>query len=228
VDQELGKMLERLDDNTTVMVVSDHGAKKMDGGFCLNEWLIREGYLTLKSERPPAGTLTPIEKLEIDWSKTIAWGSGGYYGRLFLNVAGRESSGVIAQADYEKVRTEISDKLSAMVDHEGKPMHNISYRPQEIYKAVNNHAPDLIIYFGDLNWRSVGTLGHPDIYTFENDTGPDDANHAQDGLVIYYDPQRSLGGKAIDQAQLMDIAPTILRSMGQPIPAHMQGKCLEL
>lgn len=226
VDQELGKMIERLDDQTAVLVVSDHGAKKMDGGFCLNEWLRREGYLTLLEE-PPAGKVTPIEKLHVDWTRTVAWGSGGYYGRLFLNVAGREPNGIVAQADYERVRGEISDKLSAMVDHLGQPMHNISYRPEEIYKAVTNTAPDLIIYFGDLNWRSVGTMGHPDIYTFENDTGPDDANHAQDGLFIYYDPQQSLHGKTIQGAQLMDIAPTILQTYGQAAPAHMQGKVLE-
>ncbi len=33
--------------DTIVLVVSDHGSKKMDGGICFNEWLIAEGYLTL-------------------------------------------------------------------------------------------------------------------------------------------------------------------------------------
>lgn len=228
VDHELGQMLERLDDNTAVLVVSDHGAKKMDGGFCLNEWLIREGYLTLKGEPPSPGQLTPLEKVEINWSRTLAWGAGGYYGRLFLNVAGREPSGVIPPTEYEAVRTEISRKISALCDHQGQPLGNVCYRPQEIYQTVNNPAPDLIIYFGDLHWRSVGTLGHDELYTFENDTGPDDANHAQEGLFIYYDPRRSLGGKEIHGAQLMDIAPTILQHYGQPIPAQMQGRVLGL
>lgn len=228
VDQETGKMLDRLDDDTVVLVVSDHGAKKMDGGFCLNEWLIREGYLVFKDEVPRDGKLTPFEKLEVDWSRTRAWGAGGYYGRLFLNVEGREPEGIIPQAEYEAVRAEIAGKIEALVDHEGKPMGNHCYRPHQIYREVKNVAPDLILYFGNLNWRSVGTLGHPEIYTFENDTGPDDANHAQDGLIIYYDPRRNLGGQEITAAQLMDVAPTILSIMGQPIPNHMQGKVLEL
>jgi predicted AlkP superfamily phosphohydrolase/phosphomutase len=50
IDRELGEMLSALDDDTVVMVVSDHGAKRMDGGICINEWLRREGYLVLKEE----------------------------------------------------------------------------------------------------------------------------------------------------------------------------------
>ena len=228
IDREVGHMLDRLDDDTVVLVVSDHGAKRMDGGFCLNEWLLREGYLTFKGEVPRDGALTPFENMEVDWSKTKAWGAGGYYGRLFLNVEGREPQGIIPQSDYDRVRAEIADKLSAELDHEGKPLHNICYLPEQIYAQVNNIAPDLIIYFGDLHWRSVGTMGHKSVYTFENDTGPDDANHAQQGLMIYYDPRKNLAGQAIEGAQLMDIAPTILKTMGQSIPNHMQGKVINL
>ncbi|MDX1520718.1 MAG: alkaline phosphatase family protein, partial [Anaerolineae bacterium] len=228
IDQEVGKMLDRLDDDTVVFVVSDHGAKKMDGGFCLNEWLVREGYLVFKEEIPQGGELFKFESLDVDWSRTKAWGSGGYYGRLFFNVEGREPQGIIPQAEYEQFRAEITQKISDLVDHQGNPLGNICLIPDEIYKNVNNVAPDLMIYFGNLYWRSVGTLGHPDIYTFENDTGPDDANHSQYGLIIYHDPRKNLAGQKITGAQLMDVAPTILNIMEQPIPEHMQGKVINL
>ena len=51
------------------------------------------------------------------------------------------------------------------------------HKPQDVYPEVRGIAPDLIVYFGDLEWRSVGTVGNPSIYTYENDTGPDGANH---------------------------------------------------
>src|SRR5580704_10513068 len=47
VDAEIGGLLKYAGQNTTVFVVSDHGAQKMEGSICINEWLIREGYLTL-------------------------------------------------------------------------------------------------------------------------------------------------------------------------------------
>ena len=225
IDREVAGLLEAVDDNTVVLVVSDHGAKRMDGGFCLNQWLHQEGYLVFKDEIP-TGRLVPFEKLEVDWEKTAAWGAGGYYGRLWLNLEGREPQGLIPQRDYEKVRTEIINKLVKMVDHEGRPLNTICYKPEDIYRQVRNVPSDLLIYFGNLHWRSVGSLGHGSIYTLENDTGSDDANHAQDGLIIYYDPQKSLRGKQLSGLQLMDIAPTILKLMGQAVPTDMQGKAI--
>jgi len=226
IDRGVATLLEAVDDNTVVLVVSDHGAKRMDGGFCINEWLHREGYLVFKEEMPTEG-LVNVEKMVIDWEKTTAWGSGGYYGRLWLNVQGREPQGLVPKADYEKVRTEIINKLEKMVDHQGQPLNTICYKPEDIYREVRNVPSDLLIYFGNLHWRSVGSLGHKGIYTFENDTGPDDANHAQDGLMIYYDPKQRLNGKQLSNLQLMDIAPTILQLMEQPIPGDMQGKAIK-
>lgn len=227
LDQAVAGLLEAVDDNTVVLVVSDHGAKRMDGGFCLNEWLHQEGYLVFHDELP-SGQLVPFEKLAVDWERTKAWGSGGYYGRLWLNVRGREPQGVIPQAEYEQVRTEIIGKLESMVDPDGRPLNTVCYKPEDIYREVRNVPSDLLIYFGNLHWRSVGSLGHGSIYTFENDTGPDDANHAQDGLCIYYDPQQNLAGKQLSGLQLMDIAPTILNLLEVPVPDEMQGRVISL
>jgi predicted AlkP superfamily phosphohydrolase/phosphomutase len=228
LDQELGEMLSLLDDNTVVMVVSDHGAKKMDGGICINEWLRREGYLVLKEEPVREGPRPiPFEKVEIDWEKSTAWGAGGYYARIFLNVQGREPNGLIPKADYEKVRDELAAAIEAIPDQEGNPLNTNCFRPEAIYQDVRNIPPDLIIYIGDLHWRSVGSFGFDNIYTFENDIGPDDANHAQDGMIIYYDPRQNLGGRRLDGAHLMDFAPTVLQLMRQPIPNDIQGKVIQ-
>ena len=223
IDRELGHLLAAVDENTIVIVVSDHGAKRIDGGFCLNQWLYQEGYLVFKDEIP-TGELNPLENLEVDWARTTAWGAGGYYGRLWLNVQGREPLGLVPAAEFEQVRAEISGKLERLTDPNGRPLNSICYKPEEIYREVRNVPSDLIIYFGDLHWRSVGSLGHDSIYTFENDTGPDDANHAQEGMIIYYDPQKPLGGRQLTNLQLMDIAPTILQLLGQPVPGGMQGR----
>ncbi len=219
LDQQIGERLALLDDETAVLVVSDHGGQPMLGGICFNEWLKQEGYLTLEYE-PEA--MVPLEKCEVDWGRTLAWGSGGYYARLFLNVKGREPEGTIDPADYEKVRDELAERIAAITDPEGNCLGSVAYKPDQIYRTVNNIAPDLIVYFGNLRWRSVGALGLNRIYTFENDTGPDDANHAQEGLYIYYDPGQPGQGRG-PKRHLMDVAPTILALMGLPVPGDMQG-----
>ena len=42
LDYKIKGLLDSIDEGTTVYIVSDHGAKKIDGGFCINEWLIRK------------------------------------------------------------------------------------------------------------------------------------------------------------------------------------------
>lgn len=233
IDDQLARMLEKIDDNTIVLVASDHGGQKMDGGICINEWLWRNGYLVLAEDPPqdafgPDGRriLTPFAKLEVDWSKTRAWGDGGYYGRIFLNVEGREPQGIVKREDYERLRDELVEQLQALPGPDGNSIGTVIYKPQDIYHRVRGVAPDLIAYWGNLSWRSVGSFGHGGYYTLENDTGPDDANHAHNGLFILYDPQSSGGGQVVEGKQLMDVAPTLLELMGMPVPADMQGKRL--
>ena len=222
LDREMGEILDMLDEDTLVLVVSDHGAKHMEGGICINEWLRQEGYLTLKEE--PQG-IVPLEKVEIDWDRTMAWGAGGYYGRLFLNVQGREPQGIIPAEEYETVRDEIADKLSQLTDESGVNIGTVAYKPQDIYGECRNIPPDLMVYFGNLFWRSVGSVGHGGIRTRESDIGPDDANHAQQGIFIMYDPQERGRGR-VEGLHLMDVAPTLLDLFGLPVPGDMQGKVI--
>ena len=111
LDGELASLLALAPQDALVLVVSDHGSKRMEGGICFNEWLIREGYLTLKD---PPRTPTPIGKVAIDWSRTKAWGDGGYYGRCFMNVKGREPEGIVDPKDYERVRNELIAGIEAI------------------------------------------------------------------------------------------------------------------
>jgi predicted AlkP superfamily phosphohydrolase/phosphomutase len=182
VDREIGDLLSLVPRDTAVLVVSDHGARKMEGGICINEWLMREGYL--KIHQYPSGPKR-LEELEVDWGRTLAWGEGGYHGRLFLNVKGREPKGVVDPEDYDRVLQELIDKIEALEDPEGKNIGSKAYRPHEIYpKEIRGIPPDLTVYFGNLAWRSVGSMGLNGIHTFENDTGPDEANHDWKGIFV--------------------------------------------
>jgi len=220
IDTEIGRTLDGLKD-TSVMVVSDHGAKTMVGAICINEWLQREGYLTLKEK--------PAERVRlsgdmIDWSRTSAWGEGGYYSRIFLNVRGREPEGQIAPEDYEAFRDELAARLEALEDENGNCINTKVFKPENIYREVRNIPPDLIVHLGNLDWRSAGSVGVGSIHLFENDTGPDDANHAQEGIFIWDrgGPEVNVG----EVASIYDVAPTVLRFFGLDVPEEMIGRAL--
>jgi len=222
IDNEIGELLKSVDKNTTVFVVSDHGAQKMEGSICINEWLIREGYLVL-NEKPTVPT--PFAKLKVDWSKTKAWGDGGYYSRIFLNVRGREPQGIVDRTEFENLRRELIEKIEAIPGPDGNSIGTRVLRPEDLYKFRNGVAPDLMAYFGNLAWRSAGTVGRNSIYTFENDTGPDEANHGQHGIFIVK-PATPNSGQKLQGLEIQDIAPTILKILDVPIPEDMEGKVI--
>jgi len=222
LDDEIGTLLPLVRDDDTVLVVSDHGAQRLDGGFCVNEWLIREGLLAVK-ERPEKPS--PLKPANIDWSRTKVWSEGGYYARVFVNVEGREPAGIVPAADYDRLLEDLRGRLEALPDDRGVPMGTRVYRPREIYRHQNGIAPDLLVHFGQLLWRSIGGIGYDTLYVQENDTGPDDCNHAQFGAFILSSPGLPARGE-IEGMHLLDIAPTLLDLARRPIPASMQGRSL--
>jgi predicted AlkP superfamily phosphohydrolase/phosphomutase len=169
---------------------------------------------------------TSLDDVEVDWSRTRAWGWGGYYARIFLNVEGRETNGTIPSGLYDEARDELARELETITDHRGRSIPVAVHRPENLYPVSVGDRPDLMVYIDDLNWRSAGTVGHPSMHLTENDTGPDDSVHAMDGVFLLYDPLHSYG-QTIRDIGLTDIAPTVLRLLGVPVPGEMEGRCID-
>jgi predicted AlkP superfamily phosphohydrolase/phosphomutase len=222
LDEQIGAVLELLDSETAVLVVSDHGAERLDGAFAINEWMIREGLLVL-NEYPKQPT--PFEALDVNWSRTRAWGESGYYGRIFFNVQGREPQGAVPPADYEKFQAEIKARLEGLDDGDGRPLKALVLKPRDLYQDARNVAPDLIVHFGGLHWRSIGTVGHSQLCLRTTDAGLDGCNDSRNGMFVLAAPNCPLGGE-YEGARLLDMAPTLLDLAGYEVPESMQGRSL--
>jgi len=225
LDGQVGELLEALPADAVTILMSDHGARPMVGGVCFNDWLMQEGYLAMTE---PVTQQTPIAKAPIDWSKTMAWGDGGYYGRLFINLKGREPQGLVDPGRYESVRDEMIERLEKMAGPDGASLGTKVYKPQDVYPEVRGVAPDLIVYFGDLEWRSVGAVKAgmvADVFTYENDTGPDGANHDRFGVFAMAGaPGQPLGRQ--EGLRLIDVGPTILKLFDVEPLEGAQGRSL--
>ena len=200
VDREIGEVLQQLDDDTAVMVLSDHGAQALQGGFCISSWLRRHGYLKLRAE-------------QIDWRQTRAWAEGGYCARVYLNVRGREPEGIVDPAEAPALCAQLSAELSKEPDEQGRALPWQIFRPADRYREVRGIPPDLIVYIGDLRFRAVGSMGHGALWIAGNDTGPDEANHAMQGIFILRCPGLAERGQ-LTGLRLIDCGPTILRLLG--------------
>lgn len=221
LDDKIGELLEIIDDDTYVITVSDHGTASMKGAFCVNEWLIKEGYLVLKNY---PSDIRDITKCDVDWSKTTAWGWGGYYARIFFNIQGRETDGTISFDKLDQVKKELEQKILNIKGPNGEDFDNKVVYPEQLYDEVNGAKPDMMVYFDNLYWRSAGTLGHSSLYLSENDTGPDDSVHWWDGMFIMYNKKNQIEkGKRLNELSIYDIAPIILDILNVEIPSDMTG-----
>jgi predicted AlkP superfamily phosphohydrolase/phosphomutase len=221
-DENIGEVLDLIDDNTVIVVVSDHSVQRLDGRINLNEWLIQEGYMGLKT-RPRQ--LTLLMQADIDWSKTRAWATG-FTGQLYLNVRGREAQGTIDPGDYDKVLDELSEKIKDITDEEGKKLETQVFKRKEIHSGeYSRFGPDLFIYFDNCHWNMSELIGYDSIYSYDTPKGPDDAGHGPYGFFAIHGPGVPKRGEMAG-ADLLDIAPTVLHLMGIPIPADMEGKVL--
>lgn len=223
IDAQLGDLLDIAGDEVAVVLLSDHGAKRMDGSFNLNDWLIAEGLLVLKEQ--PAG-ICDLKPDMVDWPRTTAWAWGGYYARVFINLKGREPQGKVEPERYEAVRAELIARLENLTDDTGRRMATRALRPEEIFSGPYvKQAPDLIVYFDDLSWRAGQDVGHEGFYSFETEIGPDDAVHDYDGIIVVHEPGQQ-SASVIEGARAVDVAPTLLDLIGVPVPEKLEGRSL--
>jgi predicted AlkP superfamily phosphohydrolase/phosphomutase len=218
LDRCLGALLAIIPDDCLVAVVSDHGAQPMQGGVCINEVLRRAGWLVL--EREPV-VPEPLDLGNVNWSRTRAWAVGGYYARIFLNIAGREPQGVIPPTERDAAREALSALLARLELPGGPTISNDVLWPERIYRRVRGLPPDLMVLFGDCAWRSLGSVGHDTIWQTGNDTGLDEANHARDGLYVLCG--RRIPHRPGVRASILDVTPTLLAWLGVDGPPDLAG-----
>lgn len=220
LDEQIGELLGLLDEETQVAIVGGSGAQQLQGGFCVNQWLIEQGWLSL--ERTPNRAVT-LDRAGVDWPRTVAWSGSGSFAPIYLNVRGREPQGAIDPADYESLRDEIKARLETIEDAYGRPMNTQVWRPEEIYQEVNGLAPDLIVYLGELSHCAMETVGHPQLHLSQFEAKQGGTNASSLSAFVLSSPAGAAEGE-VEDVHLLDLAPTLLELGGYDIPPTMQGR----
>jgi predicted AlkP superfamily phosphohydrolase/phosphomutase len=221
MDGLVGRVMQEINNETVLMVLSDHGFKPFRRAVELNRWLQQNGYLTEN-----ATATTPDLLQRVDWSKTQAYAVG--FGGIYLNLAGREARGIVRRDDAARLKREIIEKLKLLRDPErpGSPVSQVYDRDQAYHGPYVEDAPDLIVGFAPgyrVAWETV-TGGFGEKVVSDN-TRPWSGDHNMNppevpGMLFCNRPID------VDQPSIMDIAPTVLDLFGVPVPSHMDGKPL--
>ena len=214
------------------MIVSDHGAKTLKGTFFINDWLLENGYLKMKGQ---CDGKTTLDVGEVDWERTTAWGSGGYYCKIYLNIKGREPKGTIDPSGIEEFKRRLIADLSGLKGPEGESITSEFHEPRDLYREVKGCPPDMFVYLGNLDWRVSGTIGNGSLFMKEN-TAIDNANHAVNGIFIHtaepkarsnVDEGYSITDREIGQFSILDVAPTALNVFNLKVPDELGGKIIK-
>ncbi len=221
LDGELAHLLTRVRPDDVLLVVSDHGTQSLLGSLALNDVLIAAGYLVLAQDHAQRG---PLDVRHVDWRRTRAWAEGGYVGRIYANVRGREPEGCVDGRDLAGLLAAIEQLFVELPGPAGGPLRTRVVRPETAYAKVRGIAPDLMIYVDDLRYRAAGSVGHERVWLEADDRGRDRANHSQCGVLIMRD------GNGVRQPAfaptLYDVAPTVLDRLGIAIPPWMSGRVI--
>ncbi|MCK6528401.1 alkaline phosphatase family protein [Myxococcota bacterium] len=220
VDQVLGRVLDRVPEDTLVIVMSDHGFQSQPRTAHLNSWLRDQGYLVLKDGKRTGQIATG----DVDWSKTRAYGLG--FNGVYLNLAGREAQGIVDPGAADALLGEISSRLQGWADTEkAAPVVRRVFRARDIYSADRvAEAPDLVVgYDAGYGCSDESTLGEVVEATLEDNTSRWSGNHLMDPEVV---PGVLLSNKKIPGTghDLPDVTATLLSHFGVPAPAGMEGR----
>jgi predicted AlkP superfamily phosphohydrolase/phosphomutase len=222
-DALVGRVRARLGNDDVLMVISDHGFSSFRRGVNLNQWLLREGYLTLK----PGAEGRAQWLRDVDWSGTRAYALG--LTGLFLNLKGREAEGTVSPgAEAQKLKAEIAAKLRGLRDQERNTVGiNEAFETAALYSGPYlENAPDFVIGYNAgyrTSWDCAsGVVAGP---IFEDNLKPWSGDHCIDPRLVpgVFFCNRKMDAK---EPSLIDIAPTALRLFGIDPPAYMDGRPL--
>ncbi len=252
LDEVLGQLFDYADSRgATVLIMSDHGHGSLDGKAQPNLLLYQWGYLTLRSplertrtranrwmHRLTKGKVTRFEQgshgiereLAVDWGRTRACVMhAGIYGFLYMNVKGRSPCGVVEPEDYESLRAEIADRLrrETVIDRQGRTIQVFPevLNPEELYKCSRDDNPDL---------PDLLLVPQPGLAVVRKIRGGKavrwcsekrlEGTHRVEGIL-------AMGGPGVRQservdANIVDITPTVLASLGLRVPLDMEGQVI--
>ncbi len=253
LDEAVGEILDHCGPDALVFVISDHGFGPARKDIYINKWLADEGFLASASNARSkkmrdlirafahrlgitrerwnrilgAGATKAAQELvntvRIDWARTRAYSNGS--NGIQINLKGREPQGIVEPgSEYEVVRAQIIERLKHLRDPEtGRPVMKAVYPREDIYEGPHvQRAPDILMV---LEEGYVAYEPDVDIDETFTPTGWRNGDHKLEGILV-------VAGKhvrqntIIDGARIVDLAPTILYALGQPVPDDMDGRVL--
>jgi predicted AlkP superfamily phosphohydrolase/phosphomutase len=216
IDRFLGDLMDRLPEESTLIIGSDHGFKKYEWGIDVNEYFEQLGLLTRKDDGK-----------EIDYDRTMVFHNMWhlYFNRDYITRENLEAIGVEVGPSQDPV-----DAMVALLDNrqitsaDGKSVYPLTYYP--LSGDYVGDGPDMLLE-GDYGNYS------PEFWNLKRPRGKvawhlsvtEAHQHERDGIFMVWGKHVREGYDA-GSHEIVDIAPTVLYLLGLPAAADMDGRAM--
>lgn len=225
MDDVIGTVMPRLDDQTLLLVVSDHGFNSFRRSVHVNRWLIDHGYMVLKDGRGPE-----VRELygNVEWPATRAYAYG--FSSISLNLSTREQRGIVDPVtEYRSLCEEIAEKLRTWQDPDtGETIVHEVYLAEDLYDGpqTSRRGPDLVLGLKPgyrVSWQTA--LGAAPLVQVEDNNAKWSGDHLIDpsfvpGVIFASQPLE------VEEPTQFDLCPTVLACLGIEPLEHMRGRPL--
>lgn len=225
--RNLDRYIERLvglaGPDVQVFMASDHGFTTTTEVFRVNTFLEERGYLRWRKSSDAEGDRRREDAnfADVDWQQTLAYCPTPSSNGIAIRVSRRPGEPGIRPEEYDGFRAKLIDELLALKDRTGQPFITEIRKREDWFRGrFMNDAPDLTLTLRDHGFVSIRNR-RPALVRRDVPAG----THHPDGIFL-------AGGKGIAHSrgalrQIVDVAPTLLHSLGLPVPEDMEGSVAE-
>lgn len=222
MDELVGRVMQRINKDDLLFILSDHGFTSFRRGVNVNTWLWQNGYLALKGDKPSGADYLA----DVDWSKTRAFALG--LSGIYINRQGREQYGIVPEPQCEKLKAEIAQKLQGLTDPlDGQSAISRVFDTAVEYRGLYaEEAPDLVVGYRPgfrVSWESVTGTFEKEVFT-DNIKAWSGDHHVDPelipGVLFCNRPLKK------EKPAIVDMAPTMLDLFAIKPPRYMEGSVI--
>ncbi|MCK4681206.1 alkaline phosphatase family protein [bacterium] len=250
VDSAVEELVHAAGRDTVTILMSDHGFGPCGGTFSMMRWLMDAGFAHHRPRRlygaakravtslgladlagravnrRHLGTAVRRSFIPLDWSRTRAYFQPGTYG-IRVNLRGREANGIVEPGDeYQQLRAELLERVLSIEDpRTGIPVVTEAWPVEDVYEGGHlDWAPDLLLQPNpDLGYHLVP--GNLSDRALVHEDARMHGSHRPDGILL-------VAGRGVRpnptarRLRIVDIAPTVLWLLSQPVPPELDGRVI--
>jgi predicted AlkP superfamily phosphohydrolase/phosphomutase len=206
VDDLIGLLADKLDEEFEFMILSDHGFCKIDWDVDLNSLLVEQGFASFEEN---ANMLAGLDPSSHAYALTP--------GRIYLNLEGRESRGSVRPSASANLKNELTNMLLELKDSKaGKNVIERVWGREEIYSGpLLDLSADLIAH-PNRGYDLKAGVGNSSIFKKSVRSGM----HTFDEALLYCRNRKLL---RVDDHSILDATPLIFNLLGLSIPTDLEG-----